>query len=193
MDRSQLLEFALEELDRLSTASSGIAAVLPRMQHAAHDPVLGFVLTDRMVAQLGVRNEVSMIYADLYRDPNEVSDPLVVQLCRQAVEARNLEDRVLRDMEIARIALAIDRWQLAVCGGLSTLFRQLYQDPAADSLDRASATIRVVSKRLKMLQPSLTGLHRDEERHGHETRSPQARMSQNQLSRLVLAGIGRER
>lgn len=191
MGRERILDYALIELDRLNTANEQVAALLPRMRHAAHDVLLERSLDERLSISMDVRAELGMVYGDLVREYTETHDPLVLQFCRQADEAIVIADPALRDLHLAQALVALDHWLHAVCTGLVTLFRQLHQDPAADGLYRAAYALRQGTERIEQLWPSLTGLHHDEERHGHQTRSPEERLPPNQLASLVLAGTRR--
>lgn len=183
MGHRRILSFCLAEIDRLTRANQLFEAAIVRMRDSATAPLF----VDTLGEQLAVNTRIGLALHRLHQALNHAVSPAedagASGLAAEAMHATELEDTAVRDVAMAQAAVRIDHWQIAGYTGLHAFLRQVFQDEAADEVEAILGLLGVADAHLEALRPSLTALSKDEERHGHDTRSPEDRTQHSQLVR----------
>lgn len=181
MGRKKILVYCLSEIDRLAAANQLFESTLSTMLGVATAPLLKEMLGEQLAVNTRIGLALHKAHEALKHDLSPRSDAGASGIAAEARIACGLEDPAVRDIAIAQSAVRMDHWEIASYTGVSSFLRQVFQDEAADLMDEVVALLGVADSHIEALRPSLTDLSHDEERHGHETRSPESRGLHSQL------------
>ena len=181
MGRKMIRRYCIWELNRMYGANQQLNEALKEAAEASELPLLSEALEEQVSTNIQIRATLGDIFDALGLEPDPIEDEVAAAFVQQLDRAARTKNKIVKDLELAQVAIAIDHWEAATYTGLVAFLRQALEDEASELVEKIVGYLGVADRHLEALRPSLTELAQDEERHGHEFRSVKDREFRTQL------------
>lgn len=151
MPPAPILDFAIEELDRLATATALVGALYRQLEHAASDGALARTLGARVQLNRELAIRIAGVYSRLSRHRSVLHDPDVRRIVIQAEHALDSPRGHDRDLQLALAVETLDEWHLALYARIATMLSGIGRTQQAAELDLSAGQLDAFRTQLRDL------------------------------------------